>query len=164
MFPIPFNFPFRKKDGSITTINKAIEDGSTLPIASANKLGGIKVGNNLSIDENGKLSASAGGSIYTHYVHFSRGTGSGDANGTIIIVRNNDTAITKDDIWDMLYNNGTPITIDCINGTRGTNAAAIVYGITANLSGEDKQFKVNTLSGTTTIAYNLLTFSDIVFT
>lgn len=33
----------------------------TLPIASFNTLGGIKVGNNLSIDENGVLSASGGG-------------------------------------------------------------------------------------------------------
>ena len=37
----------------------------TLPIASANTLGGIKVGQNLSIDANGVLDAQAGGSTYT---------------------------------------------------------------------------------------------------
>ena len=36
--------------------------GYVLPKASANTLGGVKVGNNLSIDENGVLSASASGS------------------------------------------------------------------------------------------------------
>ena len=35
--------------------------GYTLPIASATNLGGIKVGNNLSIDENGVLSSTASG-------------------------------------------------------------------------------------------------------
>lgn len=50
---------------------KAIAEGSggggggsyTLPIASATRLGGIKVGDNLSIDGNGVLSAQTGGSI-----------------------------------------------------------------------------------------------------
>ena len=45
--------------------NINIQGGSgsyTLPIASADTLGGIKVGENLSIDENGVLSASGGGS------------------------------------------------------------------------------------------------------
>lgn len=45
--------------------NINIQGGSgsyTLPIASADTLGGIKVGNNLSIDANGVLSANGGGS------------------------------------------------------------------------------------------------------
>lgn len=52
MFPIPFNFPFRKKDGSITTMDAAIAGGGTpysLPTASANTKGGIKIGNNLTM-------------------------------------------------------------------------------------------------------------------
>lgn len=39
----------------------ADESGGALPIASASTLGGIKVGTNLSIDENGVLSATGGG-------------------------------------------------------------------------------------------------------
>lgn len=39
----------------------AASSGYTLPIASATSLGGIKVGNNLSIDENGVLSSTASG-------------------------------------------------------------------------------------------------------
>ena len=55
MFPIPFNFPFRKKDGSLTTIDDAISSGGgggggyTLPTASANTKGGIKIGSGLSM-------------------------------------------------------------------------------------------------------------------
>lgn len=53
MFPIPFNFPFRKKDGSLTSLGKAIEDGGgsyTLPTASAEIKGGVKVGAGLTMD------------------------------------------------------------------------------------------------------------------
>lgn len=53
MFPIPFNFPFRKKDGSMTTISQAISEGGgsyTLPTASETTKGGIKVGVGLTMD------------------------------------------------------------------------------------------------------------------
>ena len=52
MFPIPFNFPFRKKDGSVTTIDAAISSGGTpytLPTASAETKGGVKIGSGLSM-------------------------------------------------------------------------------------------------------------------
>ena len=52
MFPIPFNFPFRKKDGSITTMDEAISSGGgsyTLPTASANTKGGVKIGDGLNM-------------------------------------------------------------------------------------------------------------------
>lgn len=49
------------------SLNQAVEGGTTytLPKASSSVLGGIKVGNNLSIDTAGVLSAT-GGSTYTH--------------------------------------------------------------------------------------------------
>lgn len=55
MFPIPFNFPFRKKDGSLTTIGKMFEDAGggssyTLPTASAEIKGGVKIGEGLTMD------------------------------------------------------------------------------------------------------------------
>lgn len=54
MFPLRWNFPFRKKDGSITTIDDAISEGGggggyTLPTASADTKGGIKIGSGLSM-------------------------------------------------------------------------------------------------------------------
>ena len=55
MFPIPFNFPFRKKDGSMTTIGDEISAGGggggyTLPTASAETKGGIKIGAGLTME------------------------------------------------------------------------------------------------------------------
>lgn len=50
MFPIPWNKLFRKKDGSIVTIDEAISSGGgggggyVLPTASADTKGGVKVG------------------------------------------------------------------------------------------------------------------------
>lgn len=62
-----FYLPLGVTDGTTTvkTAKSGLLDISSLlpslPIASANTLGGIKVGNNLSIDANGVLSASGGG-------------------------------------------------------------------------------------------------------
>lgn len=44
-----------------TVVQNLVDNPYELPIASANTLGGIKVGTNLSIDANGVLSASGGG-------------------------------------------------------------------------------------------------------
>lgn len=54
MFPLPWNFPFRKKDGTMTTIDDAISSGGgggyTLPTASASTKGGVKIGEGLTMD------------------------------------------------------------------------------------------------------------------
>lgn len=55
MFPIPFNFPFRKANGDISTIGAEINAGGggssyTLPTASANTKGGVKIGEGLTMD------------------------------------------------------------------------------------------------------------------
>ena len=54
MFPIPFNFPFINKNGSRTTIGDAISAGGggsqyTLPTASADTKGGVKIGSGLTM-------------------------------------------------------------------------------------------------------------------
>ena len=54
MFPIPFNFPFIKKNGERTTIGDAIDAGGgggsyTLPTASAETKGGVKIGSGLTM-------------------------------------------------------------------------------------------------------------------
>lgn len=58
MFPIPFNFPFRKNDGTLSTIGAEISGGGALPTASATVKGGVKIGSNLSMDGE-TLNASA---------------------------------------------------------------------------------------------------------
>ena len=67
-------------DNNYTTIEKnklAGLNNYTLPIASANELGGIKVGSNLSIDADGVLSATGGGGNPTPFYY--------DADGHICI-------------------------------------------------------------------------------
>lgn len=51
MFPLPFDFPFRKKDGSLSTLGDEMGGESyTLPTASANTKGGVKIGDGLTMD------------------------------------------------------------------------------------------------------------------
>lgn len=54
MFPLRWNFPFRKKDGSLSTIQDEIDSGGgggyTLPTASASTKGGVKIGAGLTMD------------------------------------------------------------------------------------------------------------------
>lgn len=61
MFPIPFNFPFIQKNGKRTSIGAAIEAAGSsysLPTASTTTKGGVKIGNNLTMDGE-KLNAIA---------------------------------------------------------------------------------------------------------
>lgn len=55
MFPIPFNIPFRKKDGSLSTLGDELNNGGggssyTLPTASVDTKGGVKIGDGLTMD------------------------------------------------------------------------------------------------------------------
>ena len=68
MFPINFNFPFRKSNGELTTIGKMIENAGggggsyTLPTASAEVKGGVKIGEGLEMD--GEVLKATGGTPY----------------------------------------------------------------------------------------------------
>ena len=67
-------------------VSDGADGGYTLPIASANTLGGIKVGSNLSIDANGVLSAATGGTVDQTYSPNSANAQSGIAiNGAKFI-------------------------------------------------------------------------------
>ena len=48
MFPIPWNFPFRKKDGSLGKIED-LGGTYTLPTASSETKGGVKIGSGLTM-------------------------------------------------------------------------------------------------------------------
>lgn len=54
MFPLPFNIPFRKKDGTLSTLGDELNNGGgssyTLPTASADVKGGVKIGDGLTMD------------------------------------------------------------------------------------------------------------------
>lgn len=53
MFPIRWNFPFRKKNGALSTIGAEIESAAepyTLPTASSETKGGVKIGSGLAME------------------------------------------------------------------------------------------------------------------
>ena len=83
MFPIPWNFPFRKKDGSLGTMED-LGGQYTLPTASADIKGGVKIGSGLTMDgEVLKVDGSIGGSsLYVGMVSPSNSLGN---NGDIYI-------------------------------------------------------------------------------
>lgn len=65
-------------DDRVTALEQGGGGGQyVLPIASANTLGGVKVGNNLSIDENGVLSANRSGLSFLKYFPDTFNTASG---------------------------------------------------------------------------------------
>ena len=49
MFPLKWNLPFRKKDGSLVKLSDAMGGDYSLPTASASTKGGIKVGSGLTM-------------------------------------------------------------------------------------------------------------------
>lgn len=73
MFPIKWNKAFRKKDGSISTIGAEIDAGGgggggyTLPTATASRLGGVKIGAGVTVQEDGTISVSGGGAFVPDY-------------------------------------------------------------------------------------------------
>lgn len=65
MFPIDENDAYRKGDGSLTTMGEAIGSGGggehyVLPTATDNRLGGVKIGSGINVDEDGTISVSGG--------------------------------------------------------------------------------------------------------
>ena len=111
MFPIPWNFPFRKKDGSVTNISDAMSGGGgqSLPIASESTLGGIKVGSGLTINSSGVLSASGGGggggNSGVVYVEFTRGIGTGQNAIDVSSYKPTENSILIGYITNFPYNN-----------------------------------------------------------
>lgn len=64
MFPLRWNFPFRKKDGSMVNLEDVMSGGGgggyTLPTASAETKGGVKIGSGLTMTGE-VLSVTGGG-------------------------------------------------------------------------------------------------------
>ena len=92
----------------------------SLPTASANTLGGIKVGNNLSITEDGTLSAEAGGDA----VYDTNGVNITDTTGTRVKIGNGANT----------YNNGVAIGVSAKAGTTVTHRGSVAIGNEAQVS------------------------------
>lgn len=85
MFPISWSTIFRKKDGSLVNMEDAISGGGggggyTLPTATASRLGGVKIGSGVTVEEDGTISVSGGGGgarykVYTYQYPNAEGAG-----------------------------------------------------------------------------------------
>lgn len=110
MFPINFNFPFRKSNGELTTIGKMIENAGgggepyELPPATANNLGGVKIGEGINVTSDGTISVTGGGgggsTLYRHDIIF-KGTTDG---AVITIINDSNTAFTDETLKTYFIN------------------------------------------------------------
>ena len=83
----------QKDTSKMYFVPDAPSSGYVLPIASQNTLGGVKVGNNLSIDANGVLSADGGTPTGLGTAAYKDVAVSGDADGTQVVM-GNDSRLT----------------------------------------------------------------------
>lgn len=121
MFPIPFNFPFRKKDGSITTMDDAISSGGgsyTLPTASADTKGGVKVGAGLTMD--GETLKVTGGVVdyehnivsygivddYEYYVKLLKRYAGAGSIGYEVVTYTASSSDASIDVYQVIYESG----------------------------------------------------------
>lgn len=159
-FPLNSNQAYVKDTGERSTLGKVISGSNyQLPVATDSKLGGVKVGSGLSITEEGTLSVSGGGGGSHVYLHQLLLTHSGNTNRKIALgfYTPTSTAITKDDLFDLLYNDGTPRTIYGMNA-----GSSVSYGLTANMDGETKRFAFIDSTGSTNLAIASTLFEEIV--
>lgn len=78
MFPIPWNFPFRKKNGDVTTIGEIVGGGggSELPPHTIEDAGKV-----LGVDEEGSLDWEIIGGMKLYYKRFTDATGKSEIAG-----------------------------------------------------------------------------------
>ena len=136
---------------------------SLIPIASDTVLGGIKVGNNLSITEDGTLNAEAGG--VTSYSALTDKPILNTANSSELPVNSNETIngiislhkISKTGLYEDLLNKPTlpTKTGDLTNNGDGTTGSKYITNTDLNTGLDSKQDKIT--GGATTIVSDNLT-------
>lgn len=158
----------------------AASSGYTLPIASATSLGGIKVGNNLSIDENGVLSASAGGGSDANKIKINSGL-SGNNENPILYSHTNGAVVPVNGSANQLSINPGTQTLKMFGKEVATEEYVNEHSIKVLEASTDNVIDFNTLTepgtyliknaGTNTctnipsdISYGSSTFFDIEMT
>lgn len=128
-------------EGNITTITDIEPESYTLPIASTTELGGIKVGNNLSIDENGVLNATSGSSVASDISYNNTDSGLEASNVQDAI---DEVQATSEEIADTVNElSGKAITTDNISqqsvahATTADTATTADRAITADTATDD---------------------------
>lgn len=160
MFPISWNSLFRKKDGGIVKMEDAMSGGGggyTLPTASADTKGGVKIGSGLSMNgEVLSVSGGGGGTIYNHNVLVANG----DSKVAFILAKNNTTPYTLDELWETSYNGGEAFQLYG-SIAYGTNSLSQMnYSIKAELNGETRRFRFYNIGGSAVTNLSNCTIED----
>lgn len=106
MFPLRWNFPFRKKDGSMVNLEDAMSGGGggyTLPTASADVKGGVKIGDGLQMVGE-VLSAIGGSGGSCHLYHGTTNNGWLKEFYILSSVDYNETSVPVNQIRNILFN------------------------------------------------------------
>lgn len=161
MFPLNWNIPFIKKNGVRSTLGKELAGSSySLPTASAEVKGGVKIGFGLTMTGDVlSVSGGSGGNVYNHQLVFQHASNTA-RKISIMVASGSSTPITKEEAFALLYNDGTPITL---NGVSVNATATYTYSISADMDGETPRFKFIDSSGANNSPVSGTTFSDTVF-
>lgn len=120
MFPLRWNFPLIKKNGERTTIGNALENAGspyTLPTASAETKGGVKIGSGLVMTGDVlSTESSGGGTPYTNL-----------AEAPIKLTSNSNPLTLAHDAIVNAYNGGSNYLALTINDTTSYNIPDGVY-------------------------------------
>ena len=150
MFPLRWNFPFRKKDGSMVNLEDAMSGGGgggyTLPTASAEIKGGVKIGSGLTMTGE-VLSVTGGGGGGNLYLHnFTFEFNSTNKLTCPLILTTSSPITSKDDLWDILNNNGSPVMLYGFNMKTNSEPP---YAVGTELSGSSKGWRRYNIGGST---------------
>ena len=106
MFPISWSTIFRKKDGSLVNMEDALSGGGggyTLPTASAETKGGVKIGTGLTMDGEvlSVTGGGGGGSLYMHCLDMCK---SMTQHFLLTLFTTSSTPFTPESLFDLIYN------------------------------------------------------------
>lgn len=164
MFPIPFNFPFIKKNGERTTIGDAINNSGsqyTLPTASADTKGGVKIGSGLTMTGDVlNATGGSGGTVdkehmryivetdtdFIYYVPLSKEYIGSGQSGYEIKTHSASGADASVDIFYVIYENGVLVDKTLIRNLDYTTASSNPYSnedITVSYSSSSWRVVIN---------------------
>lgn len=160
MFPLNWNIPFIKKNGVRSTLGKELAASTyTLPTASAGVKGGVKIGNGLTMTGE-VLSVTGGSALYLHQMTFQNGS-QGSMRIAIQFFTTSSTPITKEQMFTILYNSGTAITLFGINA-KTSSSSSPVQSITAQITDTTEEFVFKEASSSSRNSVSSTVFTDEV--
>lgn len=161
-FPLNSNETYIKDTGERSTLGKELTSSTyTLPTASSEVKGGVKIGTGLTMTGEVLSVASTSGKLYLHQLLFEHGSSS-STKIAVHLYKTTNTPITKDDMYAFLYNNGTPVTLYGMSAVTSASSP-ICMAISADLDGSTQRFKYIQPGSTSNNAVTSTVFTDTVF-